>query len=364
MDNQFGFKVGLGTEMCIYALKDIVNYYNSQGSAVYMCFLDLKKAFDRVNHSKLFSKMLDRSVPMYIVKLIAYWYIHQDLTIKWGNAMSASFKVTNGIRQGGLLSPFLFNLYMDKLSQNLNDSNVGCIVCNILITHLCYADDMVLIAPSIYALRKLIGICELYALLYDVIYNTDKTECMICWPKKCPYKSVPIIVLQGDVLSIVSQFKYLGCILTSTLTDDCEISKRTRGIYAMGNVVINKFKICQDPCKVLMFKTYCYNVYCCALWSSFKLNSYHKLRVAHNDIFRSLLNVPRYHSASELFARHRTSNLDAIVRNSMYSLIRRLLGSHNTIVQAVCRSGVRVHSRMWHRWSLALGVDWESMMLW
>ena len=132
----------------------------------------------------------------------------------------------------------------------------------------------------------------------------------------------------------------------------------------MGNTVINKYKYCRDVCKLLMFKTYCYNVYCCALWSSFKLNSYHKVRVAHNDIFRTLMNVPRFHSASALFAANSTNNLDAIVRNSMYSLIRRLLSSNNVIVQAVCRSGVRVHSRMWQRWSQALGVDWESLMLW
>ena len=364
VENQFGFKPGLGTEMCIYTLKDIINYYNSQGSAVYLCFLDLKKAFDRVNHAKLFRKMLDRSVPLYIVKLIGYWYTNQDLSIKWGNAISESFKVTNGIRQGGLLSPFLFNLYMDQLSVNLNNSKVGCTIYNLLICHLCYADDMVLIAPSLFALKSLIAICELYAILFDVIYNTDKTKCMICWPKKCIFKSVPRILLQGDLLELVQYFKYLGCVLTPTLADDKDISKRIGGVYAMGNVVINKFKLCRSSCKIMMFKTYCYNIYCCALWSSYKLNSFNKLRVAHNDIFRSLFNVPRYHSASQLFALHRTSNLDAIVRNSMYSLIRRLLGSQNTIIQAVCRSNVRIHSRMWHRWSLTLGVDWESMMLW
>ena len=171
-------------------------------------------------------------------------------------------------------------------------------------------------------------------------------------------------MLQGDFIKVVDQFKYLGYILTSKMSDDAEINKRSRGIYATGNIVINKFRSCRDVCKVLMFKTYWYNVYCCALWCSFKIYSYHKLRVAHNDIFRNLMNVPRFESASELFARQRTCNLDAIVRNSMYSLIRRLLSSENVIVQAVCRSGVRVHSRMWHRWSQALEVDWESMMLW
>ena len=148
------------------------------------------------------------------------------------------------------------------------------------------------------------------------------------------------------------------------MSDDVEIGKRTRGLYAIGNTVISKFKCCREECKILMFKTFCSSVYCCALWSSYKLYSYHKVRVAHNDIFRSLMNVPRFNSASTLFVEKRTNNIDVIIRKAMYSLIRRLLGSTNSIVQAVCRSGVRVHSRMWHRWSQALGVDWESMMLW
>ena len=68
-------------------------------------FLDLKNAFDQVNHAKLFKKMLDRLVPIYIVKFIAYWYINQELSVKWGNAVSGTFQVSNGIRQGGIVVP-------------------------------------------------------------------------------------------------------------------------------------------------------------------------------------------------------------------------------------------------------------------
>ena len=231
---------------------------------------------------------------------------------------------------------------------------MGCTINNDLINNLSYADDMVLLAPSVRALKLLLSIRELYAQLYDIIYNTDKTECMICLPKKCKFTSNPVFVLQGDILKVVCEFKYLGYILTHNMSDDVEIGKRTRGIYAMGNTVINKFKCCRESLRILMFKTYCYSVYCCALWSSYKVHSYHKVRVAHNDIFRSLMQEPRFHSASTLFAEKRTNNLDAIVRRAMYSLIRRLLGSQNSIVRAVCRSGVRVHSRTWHRWSQGL----------
>ena len=74
-DNQFGFKNEHGTEMCIFLLKDIINYYNSSHSPVFCCFLDARKAFDRVNHAILFKKMLDRSIPIWLVQFIAAWYI-------------------------------------------------------------------------------------------------------------------------------------------------------------------------------------------------------------------------------------------------------------------------------------------------
>ena len=97
------------------------------------------------------------------------------MSVRWGNAVSGTFKVTNGIRQGGLLSPFLFNVYVDKLSVNLNGSSVGCVIYDRIINHLSYADDMVLIAPSIRALKNLVHICEVMQ-SYMILYTTLKKQ--------------------------------------------------------------------------------------------------------------------------------------------------------------------------------------------
>lgn len=68
-DNQFGFKAKHGTDLCIYALKEIVNKYGDKNSSVLMCFIDASKAFDRINHDKLFNKLRQRGVPKYIVRI-------------------------------------------------------------------------------------------------------------------------------------------------------------------------------------------------------------------------------------------------------------------------------------------------------
>ena len=301
--------------------------------------------------------MLARSVPVYIVKFIAHWYKSQKIMIRWGNALSETFTVGNGIKQGGLLSPYLFNLYVDNLSIQLNNSGVGCIVSNVIVNHLAYADDMILLAPSSRALQSLLNICSLYAVHHDITYSTEKSFCMISWPKRFLYKFIPNFFLQNDKLDFVSEYKYLGVMVNDKMNDDSEIGKRMRFIYATGNMVTRKFSNCSINCKVLMFQTFFSQVYCSALWASFKVSSYNRIKISHNDIFRSLMQVPRWESASALFATHRVPNFDAVVRSSCYSLMCRVQSSTNTIVNALCNSEARLHSRLWQRWSTALGRD-------
>ena len=362
VENQFGFKQNHSTDLCIFALKEITNYYNCQGSPVFICFLDIRKAFDRVNFNTLFRKLKCRAVPGYLVKLIAFWYTNQIIRVRWGKTFSEQFKVSSGIKQGGLLSPFLFNVYVDNLSLNLNTSGIGCVAGNGTINHLAYADDMVLIAPSVRALQTLLDICSSYALSHDILYNTEKSFCMIVWPKRFLFKFRPSFYLQGDRLDFVNQYKYLGVILNDKLTDDDEMYKCMRGVYATGNMIVRRFGKCNVDCKLLMFKTFLSNVYACSLWASYNVTSIRKVKVAHNDIFRSLHNVPRYESASTLFVTYNVRNLDSIVRGSYYSLMCRVKSSANTIISNLITSEARLHSRLWHRWSVALGRDMAGDM--
>ena len=118
IDNQFGFKPKHGTGMCIFLLKQTVSYYVNKETPVFSTFLDASKAFDRTNHNLLFAKLIKRNVPMCIVRLLLSWYRQQNMQVKWGTNYSSPFTVTNGVRQGGVLSPYLFAVYLDELSFN------------------------------------------------------------------------------------------------------------------------------------------------------------------------------------------------------------------------------------------------------
>ena len=101
LPNQFGFKSKLGTDTCIYVLKEIIDNYSRLNGCTFMCFLNASKAFDRVKHSVLFGKLVNRGIPGYIVTILCYWYSRQTMYVRWGGCVSSSFVVSNGVRRGG-----------------------------------------------------------------------------------------------------------------------------------------------------------------------------------------------------------------------------------------------------------------------
>ena len=149
-----------------------------------MTFLDTSKAFDRFDHWRLFTKLIDKHVPLFVIKLLVFWCSQQQITIRWGITVSSSFHVTNGVKQGGIISPVLFNVYvyMDDLSTSLNDSGIGGHIGEKTINHLCYADDICLIALSSSAMQQLLNICHTYFTEHSLLYNGNKSFSMCFKP--------------------------------------------------------------------------------------------------------------------------------------------------------------------------------------
>ena len=120
-------------------------------------------------NSSCCTKLIDRNVPLVVVRIFVHWYRQQTLCVKWGRNTSSFFTVSNDVRQGGILSPFLFTLYIDELSYQLNNSNLGCHINNVCVNNLFYADDLCLMAPSPVGLQHLIDICANYGYENDLL---------------------------------------------------------------------------------------------------------------------------------------------------------------------------------------------------
>ena len=74
LDNQFGFKAKHGTNMSVFTLKQITEYYNQRSSPVYVCYLDASKAFDRINHWCMFRKLIKRDADLFVIRFLVQWY--------------------------------------------------------------------------------------------------------------------------------------------------------------------------------------------------------------------------------------------------------------------------------------------------
>ena len=276
---QFGFKKGLGTDICIFALKDVINFYRSLNTPVFLCFMDMKSAFDLISYNKLFCILCERGAPKYLVLLLQNWYMCQKLFIRWGGLLSEVFNMKNGIRQGSCLSPRMFSMYIDRLNIDLKNSGIGCHVSGVCTNNFSYADDMVLVTPDAKSMNALLKICDDFASRHYITYSATKTEAMVIKPRGMIF-NCPEICLSGTPINYVENFKYLGHIISSNFTDDADIDREIRNLYVRGNTIARKFGFLNTDIKCSLFKSYCYPLYTCSLWSNYKQSSLNRLRVA------------------------------------------------------------------------------------
>ena len=115
---QFGFKGDVGCSDAIFTMRTAIDYLTERGSTATVCALDLFKAFDKVDTSILFLKLMKRQMPRCFIALLASWYKKCSAVVRWDNWLSEPFVVKAGVRQGGVLSPALFAIYMDDMIQN------------------------------------------------------------------------------------------------------------------------------------------------------------------------------------------------------------------------------------------------------
>ena len=332
---QFGFKAGHSTGQCTNLLKNVVKYYADSGSHVFVCFLDFSKAFDKVNYWHLFNKLLDDNVAVDLVSILAYWYSHQQMYVRWKMVTSDPFLIGNGTKQGGVLSPYLFSRYVRELIAGINTSGSGCNIGGKFYNILAYADDMVLLAPSWFGLQRLIDILSALAGDISMSCNVMKTVCMIFNPT-CKHKAVscifPEFTLNGAHLKYVCEFKYLGHVLNNKLSDDDDIKRETRNMFVRTNILLRRFGKCSVSVKLSLFRSYCLCFYDIGMWSKYSSTVFKRMEACYNKCVKSFFKYRRLDSVTDMLCELGLTTFSDLFQDNVVKFkIRWLTASNDAI---------------------------------
>ncbi|MEL6989919.1 MAG: reverse transcriptase domain-containing protein, partial [Bacteroidota bacterium] len=139
----------------------------------------MSKAFDKVRYSKLFKILIDKGMSPLVSRLLIIMYSNIKAQVKWQGTWSDRFQIRNGVKQGGVMSPLLFTLYVDILIRNLRVTRMGCYIGNVCSAAFVYADDIVLLAPTRKAMQTLLDTCEKFGEEFGLTYNPDKCETLV-----------------------------------------------------------------------------------------------------------------------------------------------------------------------------------------
>ena len=169
------------------------------------------------------------------------------MCVRWGNSLSDPFHVNNGVRQGVFYRLICSTCIMDDLSQSLNCCKTGCLSGEIMINHLMYADDLVLLSPSATGLRELLRTCEKYSKEHAIIYNSKKSSVLICKNRATMHVCLPSpsFAVNDTVIGEVAKVKYIGHVIANDMTDDADMMRQRRQLYALGNVLSRRFNYWQ-----------------------------------------------------------------------------------------------------------------------
>ena len=219
---QFGFRSKRSTLSAIFTLKKIIldNFKLKKKTHVY--FIDLKKAFPSVSRKLLFKRLYDLGFSIELLKLINYYYNNLKTYIKDGEKISDGYFYSRiGLPEGHVLSPILFALYVGDLELEQSDDEIWIVRkdgSKIWIPYIFYCDDLVILANSKANLIKKIGEFKIFCQRKELNINIGKTKIMIFSKGQLSKVDKEEVHIDGSVIKLVTEYKYLGMILTPQLT--------------------------------------------------------------------------------------------------------------------------------------------------
>lgn len=294
-DEQNGFRRNRSTIDQLSTLTNIIENRKRTKQSTFVAYVDFSKAYDRIDRNLLWSKLCDIGIRGKMFEAIKSIYSNIQCAVKINGYRTKWFSQNIGLKQGCLLSTTLFNLYLNDLSQTLNQSGLGIVMGNVTISHLLYADDLVLLAEREHDLQEMLNILSVWCTTNKMTINVGKSKVMHFRNPSVPRTNYNFTCNNNNI-DCVSEYKYLGLVLSDTLdyniTAKCVAQSATR---ALG-LLISKFKAAGGLPYQVYTKLYDSLVwpiisYGAAIWGT---KEFACINAVHNRASRFFLGVGKY----------------------------------------------------------------------
>lgn len=335
-DLQFGFKPGHSTSQAVFTVKTCIDYFTKKGSGVYFTCMDFSKAFDSISHYGLFLKLIEKKVPLCFLLIIVFWYLNMSYQSKWGEAKSDFFKVFSGSKQGGILSPDFFSIYIDELITRLRKKGIGCFISLLFVACILFADDLALLAPSRKAMQEMIDVCVDFCNSHCLNFNPKKTKVLVFGKIfKTKDQLAPLRILNTDI-EFVDRWRYLGFFINSGKEFSFSAEHDLCSFYRASNTILNVLNKPSEEVQMKLLYTNCVPIlsYGCQVkyFSSREMSQCH---CALNNAIRKIFSFRRQESIRELRELFGHRDLYSIFYEAQQRFYKSLRSSRNHVLNAL-----------------------------
>ena len=312
MEAQCGFRQGRGTTDQIWAIRQLVEKTLEHRSELCLCFIDLSKAYDSVNREALMVVLRKCGVPDHMVKLIAQMYAGTWCQVKMEGEVSERFEVKTGARQGCVLSPILFNCYMDNIMREAAESMGGGISISFntskglyltyrdtvegstTVQDVLYADDLTLVAEQRQDLQRVLTVVDRVCKKWGMVISVEKSKVLTVG---CGEVNAAIR-LNNQNLEEVESFTYLGSSIDKSGKASTEVVTRIEKggrAYQMWRKKVFRSANLTKVTKMRVFRTMVMSIllYGAETWTITQ-RDVRKLRTFHMKCLRDILGVTRW----------------------------------------------------------------------
>ena len=221
-DVQAGYRKGIGTRDQIANSHWIIKKAREFQKSIYFCFIDYAKAFDCVDHNKLWKILKEMGIPDHLTCLLRNMYAGKEATLRTVHGTTDRFQIRKGVHQGCILSPCLFNFYAEYIMRNtgLEETQAGIKIAGKNINNLRYADDTTFMAESEEELKSLLMKVKEESEKVGLKLNIQKTKIVASGP-------ITSWQIDGEMVETVADFILGGSKITADGYCSHEIKRRS-----------------------------------------------------------------------------------------------------------------------------------------